>query len=300
MSSGTIAFIGLGNMGGSMAANLVKAGFTVRAYDLSPTALAQAEKAGCIATSSALDCIASANTLITMLTSDDIVTELYLKNPGLFNHLPSHCLVIDCSTINPQSSQQLASAAHAKNLHCIDAPVSGGTAGALAATLTFICGGEASDVEQAKPILLSMGSQVFHAGGAGAGQIAKACNNMLLAIQMAGTAEALQMGVNSGLDAGTLSEIMRNSSGSNWVLDKYNPYPGVMAQAPASHQYQPGFMVKLMLKDLAIAKQTAQLSQSDTPLGQHAQQLFEQLMHNYPDYGSKDFSSIQQLYQAPR
>ncbi|MCR8924434.1 3-hydroxyisobutyrate dehydrogenase [Dasania sp. GY-MA-18] len=298
--SSTIAFIGLGNMGGSMAANLVKAGYSVRAYDLSPAALNQAQAAGCYAASSALDCISSAQTVITMLTSGEIVEQLYLHDPGLFNQLSPTTLVIDCSTIAPQNSQHLAQCAAAKKLRCIDAPVSGGTAGAAAATLTFICGGEADDVALAKPILLSMGQQVFHAGGAGAGQIAKACNNMLLAIQMAGTAEALQMGVNSGLDASTLSEIMHNSSGNNWVLDKYNPYPGVMPQAPASHQYQPGFMVKLMLKDLAIAMQTAQHSRSDTPLGLHAQQLFEQLQSSHPDYGDKDFSSIQRLYQPPQ
>ena len=296
MSKSTIAFIGLGNMGSPMAANLVKAGFIVRAYDLSATALEQAKGFGCIAADSALDAVHNADVVISMLTSGDIVEALYLEEPALLDYISPATLVIDCSTIAPQNSINLAEAAKAKNLRCIDAPVSGGTAGAAAGSLSFICGGEAKDVELARPILLQMGQHVFHAGDSGAGQIAKACNNMLLAIHMAGTAEALQMGVNSGLDPKKLSEIMLNSSGNNWSLQKYNPFPGVMDAVPASNDYFGGFAVALMLKDLGIAMDNARHSHSYTPLGQLARQLFEQHSNQTEQNAHKDFSSIQQLY----
>ena len=297
MSKSTIAFIGLGNMGSPMAANLVKAGFIVRAYDLSSTALEQAKGFGCIAADSALDAVHNADVVISMLTSGEIVEALYLQTPALFDYIAPATLVIDCSTIAPANSKHLAEAAKAKNLRCIDAPVSGGTAGAAAGSLTFICGGDEKDVELARPILMHMGQHVFHAGTNGAGQIAKPCNNMLLAVHMAASAEALQMGVNSGLHPKVLSEIMLSSSGCNWSLQKYNPYPGVMPEAPASKDYQGGFAVALMLKDLGIAMDSAQQSHSYTPLGQLAKQLFEQHCSREPDNQLKDFSSIQKLYK---
>lgn len=296
MSKSTIAFIGLGNMGGSMAANLVKAGFIVRAYDLNPHAVEQAKGFGCIAAESALDAAFNTDIVITMLTTGEIVETLFLESPALFNYLKPASLVIDCSTIAPEKSKSIAEHAVRKKLRCIDAPVSGGTSGAKDGTLTFICGGKENDVALATPILLSMGKNVFHAGDNGAGQIAKACNNMLLAVQMAATAEALQMGVNSGLDAKTLSTIMLNSSGCNWPLEKYNPYPDVMSNVPANNNYQGGFMVNLMIKDLNIAMQSAKQSDSSTPLGQHAKQLFEQ-HQSIGENGIRDFSSILELYK---
>ena len=297
MNKPTIAFIGLGNMGGSMAANLVKSGFIVRAYDLNHEAVEQAKGYGCIAAESALDATYGTNIVISMLTTGETVERLFLKDPALFNYLDQNTLIIDCSTVAPETSILIAKHAEQKNLRCIDAPVSGGTSGAKEGSLTFICGGHTTDIESARPILLSMGKNVFHAGEHGAGQTAKACNNMLLATQMAATAEAIQMGVNCGLDARTLSNIMLNSSGCNWPLEKYNPYPGIMENAPANHNYAGGFMVKLMIKDLNIAMQAAHQSQSFTPLGEHAKKLFEQHL-NTDQNATKDFSSIMALYQT--
>jgi 3-hydroxyisobutyrate dehydrogenase len=176
----------------------------------------------------------------------------------------------------------------------VDAPVSGGTAGAKAGTLSFIVGGETSAFEQAQPILTAMGANIFHAGATGAGQVAKMCNNMLLSVLMAGTAEALRMGVENGLDADVLSDIMVKSSGRNWALEIYNPVPGVMAGTPASNDYQGGFMVDLMNKDLALALAAAQASDSSVPMGQQASKLFK--AHGEAGFGGLDFSSIYQHY----
>jgi 3-hydroxyisobutyrate dehydrogenase len=219
-----------------------------------------------------------------------------LGESGLFARLPPGTLVIDCSTIAAHTARGVAEAAAAAGLRFLDAPVSGGTAGAAAGTLTFMIGGDAANVEAARPLLASMGKNLFHAGAAGAGQTAKVCNNMLLGILMAGTAEALALGVQNGLDPAVLSQIMGNSSGSNWVLDRYNPWPGVMDTAPASRGYSGGFMSELMLKDLRLASETASQSQAANPMGSQAQQLFEQ--HVAAGNGKLDFSSIVQHFAA--
>ena len=177
----------------------------------------------------------------------------------------------------------------------IDAPVSGGVAGAEAGTLSFICGGKEDAVANARPILACMGKNIFRAGDSGSGQIAKICNNMLLAIHMAGTAEALKMGVDNGLDPAVLSDIMLASSGRNWSLELYNPYPGVMENVPASRDYQGGFMVNLMLKDLGLALDAANKSESQTPMGELAQKLYQQLGDD--GHGNLDFSAIQKLFE---
>nr|WP_275575760.1 3-hydroxyisobutyrate dehydrogenase [Aquitalea pelogenes] len=229
-----IAFIGLGNMGGPMALNLVAKGFSVAAFDLSADALARLQAAGARAASSALDAVQGASVVISMLPAGKHVQALYLGEQGLFASLPKGTLVIDCSTIAASDARKVADAATAAGLRMLDAPVSGGTAGAAAGTLTFIVGGDEADLAEARPLLEAMGKNIFHAGGNGAGQTAKICNNMLLGILMAGTAEALALGVKNGLDPKVLSDIMSKSSGRNWALELYNPWPGVMETAPAA------------------------------------------------------------------
>ena len=293
-----VAFIGLGNMGGPMAANLVKAGFSVSAFDLSSAAMQQAEMNGCALAESAQQAVQGVDVLISMLPSGGAVKELYLGARGLLQALDKNVLVIDSSTIAADDARQLIAAAGERGIRAIDAPVSGGTAAAAAGTLAFMCGGEAADVEAARSCLGAMGANIFHAGPAGSGQVAKICNNMLLAIHMIGTAEALQLGVDNGLDPKVLSDIMCASSGDNWSLDKYNPYPGVMEGVPASRGYTGGFAVALMLKDLGLAMDTASASASSTPLGALAKNLYQ--LHGGDAANQRlDFSSIQNLFRRP-
>ena len=293
-----IAFIGLGNMGGPMAANLVKAGHSVRAFDLVQAALDDFAKVGGVAVSSASAAVIGAEVVISMLPAGQHVASLYLGDEeaqgGLLKLITKAALVIDSSTIDAQTSRRVGVAAQELGIAFVDAPVSGGTAGAKAGTLSFIVGGETSAFEQAQPILTAMGANIFHAGATGAGQVAKMCNNMLLSVLMAGTAEALRMGVENGLDADVLSDIMVKSSGRNWALEIYNPVPGVMAGTPASSDYQGGFMVDLMNKDLALALAAAQASDSSVPMGQQASKLFK--AHGEAGFGGLDFSSIYQHY----
>ncbi len=292
-----VAFFGLGNMGGPMAANLVKAGFSVSAFDLVPASVEKAVADGCSAASSEKDAVAGADFVVTMLPNGAIAEALYIDGAGLLDLVESSAVLIDCSTVAASSSRRIGAEARKRNIRAIDAPVSGGVAGAAAGTLAFMCGGEAADVEAAKEVLKHMGANIFHAGPSGAGQVAKACNNMLLAVHMIGTAEALQLGVNNGLDPKTLSEIMLKSSGCNWSLEKYNPYPGVMEGVPASRNYSGGFMVKLMQKDLGLAMEAALASKSATPMGALASNLY----NLYANTGDKDnsdldFSSIQRFF----
>lgn len=293
-----IAFIGLGNMGGPMAANLVAAGYRVTAFDLSEAALQQAESSGCVRGESAHQSVQDADVVISMLPSGEAVKGLFLGARGLLQVMDANALVIECSTIAAGDARQLIAAAGDRGIRAIDAPVSGGTAAAAAGTLSFMCGGDATAVDAARPFLQAMGANIFHAGPAGAGQVAKICNNMLLAIHMIGTAEALQLGVDNGLDPKVLSEIMRASSGGNWSLEKYNPYPGVMDGVPASREYSGGFSVTLMLKDLGLAMDTAAGSASSTPLGALAKNLY-QLHGGDPVNRVLDFSSIQNLFRRP-
>ncbi|WP_226703935.1 3-hydroxyisobutyrate dehydrogenase [Microbulbifer elongatus] len=293
-----IAFIGLGNMGGPMAANLVKKGFAVTAFDLSAPMLESAVASGCHKAESAHAAIDGADAVVSMLPSGEAVRSLYLGVHGLLQAMTPGTLLIDCSTIAANDARQVIAAASERDIEALDAPVSGGTAAAAAGTLSFMCGGSDGAVERARPVLEAMGANIFHAGPAGSGQVAKICNNMLLAIHMIGTAEALQLGVDNGLDPSVLSEIMRASSGGNWSLEKYNPYPGVMENVPASREYQGGFSVALMLKDLGLAMDTAAGSASSTPLGALAKNLY-QLHGGDPINKVLDFSSIQNLFRRP-
>ena len=289
-----IAFIGLGNMGGGMAANLVRAGHAVQAFDLSEAALASAREAGCSTFATAKEACAGAEAVVSMLPASKHVEGVYLGDQGLLASIAPGTLVIDCSTIAPASSRKVADAAKARGIDFIDAPVSGGTAGAAAGTLTFIVGGAAELLERARPYLSVMGKNIFHAGGNGAGQVAKICNNMLLGIHMAGSAEALALGVANGLDPKVLSDIMVKSSGRNWSLELYNPWPGVMDNVPASRGYTGGFGSALMLKDLGLAAEAATAAGSAIPLGELARNLYQ--LH-CQDEGGLDFSSIVNLYR---
>lgn len=289
-----IAFIGLGNMGAPMAQNLVKAGCEVCGFDLMPEALDQLEQAGGSRAESVNDAAQDASVVISMLPAGKHVEALYLGDEGLFNVIGSRCLVIDCSTIEADVAKNVGVKAEEKGIDFIDAPVSGGTAGAAGGTLTFMVGGSAETVERARPYLEVMGQNIFHAGDAGAGQLAKICNNMLLAVLMTGTSEALKLGIDNGLDPAVLSEIMNKSSGGNWVLEKYNPVPGVMPLTPASNGYQGGFMVGLMAKDLGLALNAAAGSKTATPMASLAENLYK--MHSIRSGSTQDFSSIIQLY----
>lgn len=291
-----IGFFGVGNMGGPMAANLVKAGHAVRAFDLSAELVEQAVANGCEAGSDPADTVKDADVVISMLPSGRAVAGLYLGDAGVLQQIDPATLIIDCSTIDTDTTGALAQAAEASGHAVIDAPVSGGVGGATAGTLTFICGGETAAVERARPLLECMGKNVFHAGAHGAGQVAKICNNMLLAIHMIGTCEALQMGVDNGLDPKVLSDIMLASSGRNWSLELYNPWPGVMDSVPAANDYAGGFAVDLMNKDLTLALETALAKGSRTPMGSLAKSLYG--VHGSKGQGRLDFSSIQRLYQS--
>ncbi|NRA22021.1 MAG: 3-hydroxyisobutyrate dehydrogenase [Oceanospirillaceae bacterium] len=291
-----IGFIGLGNMGGPMAINLVKAGHAVTVFDLSDTAIATLVSAGASAASTAVEAVKGAEYVISMLPAGKHVESLYLTgDQPLFDHLAEGTLVIDSSTIDAQTAKRVGGIAAGRGISFMDAPVSGGVGGAVAGTLSFMVGASDQQFSQAKPILEVMGKNIFHAGVQGSGQIAKACNNMLLAILMTGTSEALNMGVDNGLDPKVLSEIMRLSSGGNWALEVYNPYPGVMPNAPASNGYQGGFQVDLMSKDLGLAMALSEQSNSATPMGTTARDLYK--THGEKGNGSLDFSSIIQGYQ---
>lgn len=288
-----IAFIGLGHMGSPMALNLVKAGHSLTVFDLVPEAVAVLSDAGAQAAPSAAEAVKDCDVVITMLPASKHVEDLYLGDAGLLTHIAPDSLIIECSTIAAQSAIKVNHAATEKGLRMLDAPVSGGTGGAVAGTLTFIVGGDATALEQARPYLEKMGQNIFHAGEAGAGQVAKICNNMLLGILMAGTAEALALGVANGLDPQVLSGIIGKSSGRNWATEVYNPWPDVMPDAPASKNYAGGFGVDLMLKDLGLAAESAMTVKASTPLGELARNLYA--MHSNQGNGKLDFSSILNL-----
>ncbi|WP_323017489.1 3-hydroxyisobutyrate dehydrogenase [Castellaniella sp.] len=296
--SSTIGFIGLGHMGGPMAQNLLKAGHTLKVFDLVPAALRAATQAGATAVASAAEAATGVDLVVSMLPASRHVEGLYLGDQGLLGVIAKGTLVLECSTIAPESARKVSKAAAERGIRMLDAPVSGGTGGAIAGTLTFIVGGAAADLEAAMPYLQAMGKNIFHAGDAGAGQVAKICNNMLLGIQMAGTAEALALGVANGLDPKTLSDIIAKSSGRNWATELYNPWPGVMSQAPASHDYEGGFGVDLMLKDLGLAAEASMQARATTPLGELARNLYA--LHSTQGHGKLDFSSILKLYHQPR
>jgi len=283
-------------MGGPMATNLVRAGHEVTVFDLSEAACQQLRDAGARVARSASEAAAGADYVLSMLPAGKHVAATYLGDTGLLAQLERSTTVLDCSTIDAATARQVGEAAAALGIGFLDSPVSGGVAAAAAGTLAFMCGGSADTFEKGRQILKDMGKNIFHAGPAGAGQVAKGCNNMLLAVHMIGTCEALEMGARNGLDPKVLSEIMLASSGRNWSLEVYNPYPGVMEKSPASNDYKPGFMVDLMVKDLGLAMEIAQQCGFDNPMGQLARELYSQ--HQQAGNGQMDFSSILRKLQG--
>ena len=292
-----IAFVGLGNMGGPMAINLKKTGYDVHAFDLSADAIAKVREQGVGIGATAHEAVQGAQVVISMLPASRHVEALYLGDDGLLNVLVPGALIIDCSTIAPASAQKVAAAAQAKGLAMIDAPVSGGVAGAAAGTLTFIVGGTVDALERARPVLQGMGKNIFHMGDAGAGQVAKLCNNMALGVIMAVTGEALALGAAHGLDPKTLSQMMAVSTGRSWATEVCNPWPGVLDNAPASRGYSGGFGNDLMLKDMGLAVEAAIGVGATVPLGELARNLYA--MNKQAGRGGQDFSSVVQLMTKP-
>jgi len=289
----TIAFIGLGNMGGPMASNLIAAGHSLVVFDLVEQAMQATADEGAAVADSAAAAAGKADIVISMLPAGKHVNDLYLGDGGLLAAVNDGTLLVDSSTSDAETSRKVAAAATERGLEMLDAPVSGGVGGAVSGGLTFMVGGPASGLERARPLLDIMGKNIFHAGDAGAGQIAKMCNNMMLAIQMIGTSEALNLAAANGLDPAAVSEIMKNASGGNWVLNVYNPYPGVMDSAPACNDYKPGFGVDLMLKDLGLAQDSSVANQVSNPMGSLARSLYA--THSAAGQGHLDFSSIIRL-----
>ena len=282
-----IAFIGLGNMGGGMAANLVKAGHEVRAFDLSEPALAAAREAGCTTFATAKEACAGAEAVVSMLPNGAIVKQVYWDD--VIGHAPEGAILLDCSTIDVATAREVISVTEAHGYQMVDAPVSGGIAAAAGGTLTFMVGGSDEAFARAKPILDAMGKAVIHAGAAGNGQAAKICNNMLLAIHMIGTCEAFAMADKLGLDAQTFYDISSVSSGQNWSMTSYCPVPGVGPKTPADNDYQGGFAAGLMLKDLKLAMEAAQAAGAKVELGDHARAIYEAFAK---DNAATDFSGI--------
>jgi len=282
-----IAFIGLGNMGGGMAANLAKAGHAVHAFDLSADALARAEAAGCTAAASAVAAADGAEAVVTMLPAGRHVAEVYA---ALFPVLAGNALLIDCSTIDVATARAVAGDAAARGLVAVDAPVSGGIAAAAAGTLTFMVGGDDDGFARAEPILSQMGKAVIRAGGNGAGQAAKMCNNMILGATMVATCEAFVLAERLGLDAQAFYDIASVSSGQSWSMTSYCPVPGVGPVTPADNDYRGGFATALMLKDLRLATDAAAAAGSPVPMGDRARDLYEALAA--AGEGDRDFSAM--------
>ena len=288
-----IAFIGLGNMGGGMAANLAKAGHEVRAFDLSEDALARAVEAGCSRAASAAEAVTGAEAVVTMLPAGKHVASVYESD--VFPNAAPGTLLLDCSTIDVATARSNIAAATAKGLVAVDAPVSGGIAAANAGTLTFMVGGTDDGFARAQPILAQMGKAVIHAGDAGAGQAAKICNNMLLGASMVATCETLALAQKLGLDPQKFFDIASVSSGQCWSLTSYAPLPGVGPTTPADNDYKGGFAAALMLKDLRLAMEAAASVDADVPMGSKARELYEAFVE--ADKDGRDFSAIIKMLQ---
>ena len=283
-----IAFIGLGNMGGGMAANLVKAGHEVTAFDLAEPAIARARGNGCAIATSAAEAVAGAEAVVTMLPAGKHVAGVYTDS--VIGTAPPAAILIDCSTIDVATAREVEDVAGAAGYTMVDAPVSGGIAAADAGTLTFMVGGSAAGFERARPILEAMGKAVIHAGQAGAGQAAKICNNMLLGATMVATCEAFGLARKLGLDLQTFYDISSKASGQSWSMTSYCPVPGVGPDTPADRNYEGGFAAALMLKDLKLAMDAAREAGAFVPMGDEAEELFERFVNS--GNGNKDFSGI--------
>jgi 3-hydroxyisobutyrate dehydrogenase len=290
-----IAFIGLGHMGAPMAHNLLKAGHELVVFDVVKANVDALRGAGALAAASAKDCAAQGELVITMLPSSPHVKSVYLEPNGVLAGVSAGVTLIDSSTIDPHTAREVAKRAAEHGNPMADAPVSGGTGGAQAATLTFMVGGEAPVFDRIAPVLKHMGKNIVHCGESGTGQVAKICNNMLLGITMIGVAEAMSLGAALGIDTKILAGIINTSSGRCWSSDTYNPYPGVMENVPAARGYSGGFGADLMLKDLGLAADAARQAKQPVVMGAAAQQLYQ--MFSSRGMGALDFSAIINLYQ---
>ena len=283
-----IAFIGLGNMGGGMAANLVKAGHQVRAFDLAAEALEKARGNGCETYGTVREAVQSVDAVVSMLPNGAIVGKVFEED--IIGHAPISALLLDCSTIDVATARLVEEAAGKAGYEMVDAPVSGGIAAANGGTLTFMVGGSDAAFIRAEAVLQPMAKAVIHAGASGSGQVAKMCNNMLLAVHMIGTCEALALAEKAGLDPQKFYEISSKSTGYCWSLNDYTPAPGIGATSPADNGYQGGFASALMLKDLRLAMAGAEESGATVPLGKHATEIYEEFVE--AGNGGKDFGAI--------
>lgn len=288
-----IGFVGLGHMGLPMAVNLLKAGHQVTGYDLQESARRDFAAAGGLIAPSVQQLTQDNEVLITMLQTGQQVLHVCQSPEGLFHSLSKGVLFIDCSTIDVNSSRELHHLAQAQNILAVDAPVSGGTAGAAAGTLTFMVGGEENAFQAAHPILAAMGQKIIHTGSAGSGQAAKICNNMILGISMIAISEAFVLAEQLHLSAPKLFEVVSNSSGQCWAMSRYAPVPGILENVPANKDYQPGFAATMMLKDLLLSQDSAHSVNINTPLGAQATLLYQQLIEQ--GLGDYDFSAIIKL-----
>ncbi len=291
-----IAFIGLGNMGGPMAANLVRAGHRVAATDLSIGAVDRAVDAGCLRGETVAAAVADAEIIVSMLPAGAHVRSVYTEEYGVIANAKEGALFIDSSTIDVATARAVIAAAEKAGFAMVDAPVSGGVAAATSGALTFMVGGEATAFEKARPVLQAMGKNIFHAGAAGNGQVAKICNNMLLGATMIATCEAFNLAEKLGLDAQTFFDISSTASGQSWSMTSYCPAPGPVPAAPANNDYVPGFAAGMMLKDLRLAQEAAHGAKAPTPLGAQAEAIYA-LMEAAGE-GGLDFSGVMKLIKG--
>lgn len=292
-----IAFIGLGNMGAPMARNLLKAGHQLHLFDLNPHMLAELAQLGAQVSASPRDAAQQAELVISMLPAAAHVRQVYLGDDGVLAGIRPGTPALDCSTIDPQTAREVSAAAALQGIDLGDAPVSGGTGGAAAGTLTFMVGASPALFATLKPVLEHMGRNIVHCGAVGTGQIAKICNNLLLGISMIGVAEAMALGDALGIDTQVLAGIINSSTGRCWSSDSYNPWPGIVDTAPASRGYNGGFGADLMLKDLGLATEAARQAQQPVLLGALAQQLYQAMSQR--GEGGRDFSAIVEAYRKP-
>ncbi|WP_412776223.1 3-hydroxyisobutyrate dehydrogenase [Thalassospira lucentensis] len=293
-----IGFIGLGNMGGPMAENLLKAGHALKVYDLSADAIAKAVNAGATKADTVAQAVSNVNFVVTVLPAGKHVLSVYDGPDGVVANAAPGTILIDSSTIEVDAARKAADLAKAKGFGAVDAPISGGTAGAAAGTLTFMVGGSEADFASAEPILDAMGSNIIHAGDSGAGQAAKICNNMVLGVNMIAVSEAFMLAKRLGLDAQKLFDVSSKASGQCWALTSYCPVPGPVPTSPANRDYQPGFAVDMMLKDLKLAQQASAASGATTPMGALAESLYA--LYSNGGNGGMDFSAIVKMLDGEK
>lgn len=293
-----IAFIGLGNMGAPMARNLLKAGHSLNLFDLNKDILAELAALGGHISTSPREAAQGTELVITMLPAAAHVRSVWLGEDGVLAGIAKGVPAVDCSTIDPQTARDVAAAAAKHGVQMADAPVSGGTGGAQAGTLTFMVGAPQALFDTLHPVLAQMGRNIVHCGDVGTGQVAKICNNLLLGISMVGVSEAMALGAALGIDSEVLAGVINSSTGRCWSSEVYNPWPGIVETAPASRGYTGGFGAELMLKDLGLATEAARQAHQPVVMGAVAQQLYQAM--SLRGEGGKDFSAIINSYRKPQ